>query len=110
MKFKGRFCKKSRKNKLKEFRPIFGDLPEDTAQEIRAFIYKELDMLKKQKSIVHQSAKVSKPENFLKFFNNPKFDESNYEFESDTEADTEISPEIDHNLDADGTGELPDEF
>lgn len=65
---------------------VFENLSEKLNPEIRAFVYKELDMIKKQQSIINQSAKIVKPESFLSFFKNPKYHHPG-EYDSDLDPD-----------------------
>jgi hypothetical protein len=63
-------------------------------EEIQAFVFRELDLLKKNKSLVNHSSKIYRPESFLKFFNNEKYH----------------NPDLYYDLTTDDPDEFPDEF
>ena len=96
MKINPRFLKRLFKRRYvkQSFFSEYQNKEYDNHQEIRAFVYRELDLLKKNRSIINHSSKISRPESFLKFFKNEKFH----------------NPDLFPELDADDTGEFPDEF
>jgi hypothetical protein len=96
MKINPRIFKKFKKLFKKEHVPksLFSDIEKEQHEEIQAFVFRELDLLKKKKSIVNHSSKIYSPGSFLVFFKNEKYHNS----------------DLYYDLTTDDPDEFPDEF